>query len=1274
MARDHEKSGSDESLKGDVEAESKGKEGGGVKAYFRVFGYADSTSWVLNIVAFIAAMAAGVLLPLMDVIFGKFVTTFNDFAVGKSTTAKFQGDIRTLSLYFVYLFIGKFCLTYIHTLLISVSAIRTTRALRIDFLKHTLRQNIAFFDSSEAGSTSVQVTTNGNEVNSGIAEKLTLTIQSITTFFAAFIVAFAVQWKLTLITISIVPTILIVTFGAIAVLVKNEAQSLPIYSKAGLMAEEMFSSMRTVHAFWLQPLMSRKYDGLLADAQKVGNKKSPIYGTLFSIEYFCIFCGYALAFWEGIRLYSSGEIQQSGKVVTVIFAVIVAAAALTQVGPQILQITKSSSAAAELFKVIDRVPEIDSMSTEGLSPDKCIGEIEAQSLHFAYPSRPDAPVLRGLSLVIPPKKTTALVGASGSGKSTIIGLLERWYDQSEGRLLVDGMDIREVNLEWLRTRIRLVQQEPVLFNGTVFENVSFGLLGTEKAGLSPDDQLQLVKEACKAAYADEFVEQLPKGYHTEIGERAIMLSGGQKQRLAIARSIISNPQILLLDEATSALDPHAEKIVQLALDNVSENRTTLVIAHKLSTVRNADNIAVISDGKIIEQGTHDELIAANHAYAQLVRAQDLGAASGDSDEAMDGSSDAEPLDHKVSLVRTNTQVGSLHADEGLEKKSGQTMNYGLVRCVLIMLGEQMHLWYYFLLSAVAFTLGGLTFPAQSILLSKAINTFQLQGAKRTSDANFYALMFFIVALAQLGIYFTVGFVGNRIAQVVARKYRLELFDNSIRQDMAFFDRPENTAGALASRLSTYPTNLEELLGFNIGLVLIQCVNLTASCILALVIGWKLGLVVIFGALLPQVTCGYLRVVLEGKLEKETSERFSSSAGLAAEAVSAIRTVSSLTMERHIIQRYEERVGGVAARSMKSLIWTMFWYALTQSISFAAMSLGFWYGGHLVSLGEYSTTQFFIVFTGIIFSGEAAAQFFQYTSSITKAQAAANYILWFRTQIPTIRELDAPSPQDPETTVKSDYSDKDPGHATCTDLEFSYPSRPNAKVLKGINVDVHPGQFAAFVGPSGCGKTTMIALLERFYDPISGVIHFDDTPLPQRNPRLYRAQLALVQQEPVLYDASIYDNIAMGLADPSTGTTEKIEDAARQANIHEFVVSLPDGYNTLCGGRGSQLSGGQRQRIAIARALVRRPRLLLLDEATSALDTESERVVQAALGRAKEGRTTVAVAHRLSTVKDADVILVFEKGRVVEVGTHGELLGRRGVYWEMCRGQALDRAV
>ncbi|KAF2108830.1 multidrug resistance protein 1 [Lophiotrema nucula] len=1232
---------------------------GGLGSYFRVFKYADRVGWTLNICAFIAAIASGTLLPLMNLVFGKFVTTFTDFATGAISPTDYRSEVNKYTLYFLYLFVAKFCLVYIHSVFISVSAIRTTKALRIDFLEHTLRQNIGFFDGTEGGSVTTQVTTNGNDINTGISEKLTLFIQGVSTFVTAFIVAFAVQWKLALITVSIVPTIIVVVGVCIGIDVKHENAILKIQGKAGLLAEEVFSTMRTAHAFWLNPLLSKKYDAHLAEAMKVGMKKSPNYAVLFSTEFFCVFSGYGLAFWQGIRMYTTGEITESGKVFTVILAIVVAATVMTSIGPLILAITKSASAAAELFQTIDRVSEIDPLSTEGIVPTKCVGDIEINDLRFAYPARPDIPILKGLTLSVPANQTTALVGASGSGKSTIIGLLERWYDQAEGNILLDGMDTREINLRWLRTNMRLVQQEPVLFSGTVFENVAFGLLGTDKSSLSESEQRVCVQTACEAAYADEFIDRLPKGYDTQVGERAMMLSGGQKQRLAIARSIVSDPTILLLDEATSALDPRAETIVQQALDNVSADRTTIVIAHKLSTIRNAHNIAVMADGLVIEQGTHDELLSANGAYARLVRAQDLGQA-GDEEEV------GETNEQKATLVRTQTQIGSIHGTEAAKNRTKDGINYNLVRCIWIVLLEQGKLWPYFLILATAAILGGATYPAQAIVFSRIVEAFQLPPAEARSQGNFYSLMFFVIALGNLVVFAAIGFVSNIVAQHVSRRYRLEMFNLLLKQDMNFFDQEENASGSLASKLSTYPNNLLELLGFNIMLILVNVVNVLASSILAIAVGWKLGLAIALGALPLMIFCGYLRIRLEFKLEEDTTKRFSSSAALASEAVSAIRTVSSLALESHVLERYEERLRGVAQQSMKALVWTMFWYSFTQSISFLAMALGFWYGGRLISYYEYTTQQFFTVFIAVIFSGEAAAQFFSYTTSITKASTAANYVFWLRRLKPAVEEDPSKPPFDEDDKAEG------PAHIECQDLAFAYESRPNAKVLDNISVDVRPGQFVAFVGASGCGKSTMIALLERFYDPISGRITCDGRALTDLCPRKYRRHISLVQQEPVLYQGSIRDNIAMGIEEDVTDV--QIEDAARQSNIYEFVASLPEGLGTMCGSRGTQLSGGQRQRIAIARALIRQPRLLLLDEATSALDTESEKVVQAALEKVKSGRTTIAVAHRLSTIKDADFIIVFAKGRIAETGTHTQLLGRRGMYYEMCLGQGLDRSI
>ena len=557
--------------------------------------------------------------------------------------------------------------------------------------------------------------------------------------------------------------------------------------------------------------------------------------------------------------------------------------------------------------------------------------------------------------------------------------------------------------------------------------------------------------------------------------------------------------------------------------------------------------------------------------------------------------------------------------------------------------------------------------------------FTLTGDRLTERGDFFASMFIVLAAGCFIAYFLMGYSTNLVAQHLTHKFRRQSFNDMLRQDLQFFDRPENNVGALVSRVDGNPQSVLELMGFNVGLMFIAILNVSACSILGIAHSWKIGLVVVFAGLPPLIGSGFLKVRFDVKLDHAISKRNASSASIASEAVTAIRTVSSLAIEELVLDRYTKELDHAVSGSKAPLSTMMIWFALTQSIEYWFMALGFWYGCRLLSFDEVSMYDFFVAFMGVFFSGQATSQLFQFSTSITKGKNAANYMYWLNGLQPTVQE----------TPDNHGNAPRDGGPIALDKVRFSYPLRPDAMVLRGVDLEIKKGQFAALVGASGCGKSTMIAMLERFYDPSTGTIRIAGDNLTELNPRLYRSVVSLVQQEPTLFQGTIRENIALGIDDRTSATAADasesaqkttaevsdadVEAALRAANAWDFVSSLPDGMATAAGSNGTQLSGGQRQRIAIARSLIRNPKVLLLDEATSALDTESEKIVQGVLAEAakKGDRITVSVAHRLSTIKDADVICVFYGGKIVEKGTHAELVAQRGMYRKMCEAQNLD---
>jgi ATP-binding cassette, subfamily B (MDR/TAP), member 1 len=450
--------------------------------------------------------------------------------------------------------------------------------------------------------------------------------------------------------------------------------------------------------------------------------------------------------------------------------------------------------------------------------------------------------------------------------------------------------------------------------------------------LPENEKRKFVQAACVEANVDTFIQELPQGYDTQVGDRGGFVSGGQKQRIAIARGIISNPQILLLDEATSALDPKAEGIVQDALDNVSKSRTTIVIAHRLSTVQKADKIVVMNQGRVIEQGSHASLLAARGAYFSLVNAQSLGQSQAD-EVTVEKLSEIEH--DELSLEKTPTKHSTttpkaqhVTAVEDVSRK------LSLVRCILIIFREQSCLWPYFLCGFVASVGGGGIFPAQAIVFSRVVTIFQLPNNQLQNRANFWALIFFVLALGVLFCYAFIGTLFTIAAFLASRVYRSEYFSAMLRQDISFFDIDGHSAGALTSRLSTDPQRLQDLISSNFGLILIVIVNLIGSCTLALALGWQLALVTIFGCLPPLFFAGFMRMRLEMQSQDRTSKLYQESARFAAEAVGAIRTVSSLTMEAKVLENYAERLNLTVRKAYRHIAASMALFGLSESLDLA----------------------------------------------------------------------------------------------------------------------------------------------------------------------------------------------------------------------------------------------------------------------------------------------------------------------------------------------------
>mmetsp|Transcript_26696 Transcript_26696/g.30700 ORF Transcript_26696/g.30700 Transcript_26696/m.30700 type:complete len:1257 (-) Transcript_26696:252-4022(-) len=1216
----------------------------------RIYGIIDSREKVILGISMAFAFISGCVTPGFILLMGETINSFGP----EASNDEIMDDVERLTIITTILAVVSFISCFIFVTGFSMIAESMAAKLRKMFFSAVLHQEVSWFDANASTEFASRIAKASSAIQNGLGGKTGRILFYLGQFIAGTIIAYTKGARLAAVVTATIPFVLWAGFlfgKSLELMITGTYQA---YLKSGGVAEETLNTVKTVASLNSQERQIDEFCSHLVGARDTGIVMARKMGVGMGFMTASFYAAYGVVFIYGGYLIDEeeedvvqGEKYQPGHITIILFALMIGMIGLAQTPPLFASIMEAKVGAASIFAVVDSQPKVDKHTYKyGPGNPKIAsleGRFEFKNIDFAYPTRQQVPIFKNLSLTIEPHKTTAIVGETGSGKSTIIQLIQKFYTPDKGTVTVDGIPLEDVAPQALREKIGLVSQEPVLFATSIEENLRLS---------KRDASWEEIRAACKQAQALDFVESLPDKFKSYVGQGGSQLSGGQKQRIAIARALLKQPTILLLDEATSALDNVSEKEVQKAIDNLSKYITQIVIAHRLSTIRNADTIIVIKENRVWEQGTHSELVAHKGVYANLAAYQlvddDTSSDNQSSSDSEEINEDIEDKEVSIMIDRRDERAPSRKTtDRNIVGNEKDKKDEGFFWRVWVM--NKPEQWALYLGLFVAMV-NGAVYPYSGTVVGLALDKLLARQSGDDLDLTFEISSLFGLAVvsfvSNILQYYFFGIAGENLTFRIRRSLMRAL----LKMPIFFFDREENKSGALVTMLETHAASVKNASGSMLGTATQSASAGILAIIIAIAFSWKLGLILSLTA--PLYIMGFAAETLffQGESDEQLQGGYQESGSIVSEAVSNVRTVVAFGCQQFLEKMYSQQLEEpLKAGKKKSKVQGLgFGYSQFSPNFFNGIYMLI--GTAMITADMITFKEMIVVVFTISFGAYGSGQGLAFIPDAKAAAASCREVF---------RITDRKSEVDPfEKGGNTIPQDQLKGQVQFSHVTFKYEGR-ELNVLHHLDLTIPSGQSVALVGPSGSGKSTVIQLLLRFYLPHHGKVTIDGHDISSLNTKYLRTIVGLVSQEPVLFDTSIEENIRFGKPD---ATKEEIVEAARAANALEFIEKdSTEGFSRRVGVGGKMLSGGQKQRVAIARVFIRKPTIMLLDEATSALDNESERKVQAALDNVSHNRTTIVIAHRISTIANCDKICVMNHGKVAEEGKHDELLSKDGIY-------------